>query len=67
MNLTTSELVFLQEYMSSELTKKKNMIKEMMSSKTSLAEQVKKTVDNVEMMTIIVTKIRKYLGEEKYV
>jgi hypothetical protein len=32
-------------------------------SKTSLAEEVKKTVDNVEILSIIVHKIEKFLGE----
>jgi hypothetical protein len=63
MKLSKKECKFLQEYLSIELTHTRSNIQTIMMSKTSLAEEVKKTVDNVEILSIIVHKIEKFLGE----
>jgi len=65
--LSLKEWKFLQTYMSGELTRTKPIVKNLMLSKTTLVEEVTKTVDNVELMTIIIRKIEKYLLGENCV
>ena len=63
MNLTQKEWEFLFTYLNNEVTQTKTIVQDMMVSKTSMIEEVTKTVDNIEMLCTIVHKIEKYLGD----